>query len=61
MNSNLHLLFGIDISTITLWLGYESQTATHMYAEVALAMKEKALEDSRHPPPRLAGIRPRIC
>ncbi len=61
MNSNLHLLFGIDISTITLWLGHESQTATHMYAEVALAMKVKALENSRHPPPRPVVSRPRIC
>ena len=61
MDPNFYLLSGVDISTITLWLGHESPTATRMYVEAALAMKEKALENSRHPPPRLAGIRPRIC
>jgi hypothetical protein len=49
MDSNLHLLSGVDISAITLWLGYESPTTTHMYVEAALTMKEKALENSRHP------------
>jgi integrase/recombinase XerD len=33
---------GVDINTIRAWLGHISLDATHIYAEVDLAMKEKA-------------------
>jgi integrase/recombinase XerD len=40
-----HLLqAGVDIATIALWLGHESIETTHVYLEIDLAMKEKALE-----------------
>jgi len=40
-----HLLqAGVDIATIALWLGHERIETTHVYLEIALAMKEKALE-----------------
>jgi integrase/recombinase XerD len=40
-----HLLqAGVDIATIALWLGHESIETTHVYLEIDLTMKEKALE-----------------
>jgi integrase/recombinase XerD len=40
----VHLLrSGVDINTIRAWLGHVSLDTTHIYAEVDLAMKEKAL------------------
>jgi site-specific recombinase XerD len=40
-----HLLqAGVDIATIALWLGHESIETTHVYLEIDLATKEKALE-----------------
>jgi integrase len=49
MASILHLQSGVDISAITLWLGHESPTTTHMYVEADLAMKEKALAKLQEP------------
>jgi integrase/recombinase XerD len=40
----VHLLrAGVDINTIRAWLGHVSLDTTHVYAEVDLEMKEKAL------------------
>ena len=40
----VHLLrAGVDINTIRAWLGYVSLDTTHVYAEVDLEMKAKAL------------------
>src|SRR6516162_3057970 len=40
----VHLLrSGVDINTIRAWLGHVSLDTTHVYAEVDLEMKEKAL------------------
>jgi integrase/recombinase XerD len=40
----VHLLrAGVDINTIRAWLGHVSLDTTHIYAEVDLEMKEKAL------------------
>src|ERR1700737_3900682 len=41
----VHLLrSGVDINTIRAWLGHVSLDTTHIYAEVDLEMKAKALE-----------------
>lgn len=41
----VHLLrSGVDINTIRAWLGHVSLDTTHVYAEVDLEMKAKALE-----------------
>ena len=40
----MHLLrSGVDINTIRAWLGHVSLDTTHIYAEVDIKMKEKAL------------------
>lgn len=40
----MHLLqSGVPFNVIALWLGHESTTTTHRYAEADLTMKEKAL------------------
>jgi site-specific recombinase XerD len=40
----VHLLrSGVDINTIRAWLGHVSLDTTHIYAEVDLEMKAKAL------------------
>jgi site-specific recombinase XerD len=40
----VHLLrAGVDINTIRAWLGHVSLDTTHVYAEVDLEMKSKAL------------------
>jgi len=40
----VHLLrAGVDINTIRAWLGHVSLDTTHVYAEVDLEMKAKAL------------------
>ena len=42
--ADIHLLrFGLDINTIRAWLGHVSLDTTHIYAEVDLEMKAKAL------------------
>jgi integrase len=40
----IHLLrAGVDINTIRAWLGHVSLDTTHVYAEVDMEMKAKAL------------------
>ncbi len=52
----MHLLqAGVDVSVISLWLGHESPTTTHMYVEADLAMEERSLK-SLHPP-RVKALR----
>ena len=44
----VHLLrAGVDIVTISQWLGHASVTTTHRYATVDLDMKRKALAKAR--------------
>ena len=41
----MHLLqSGVELSVIALWLGHESIITTHMYMEMDLAMKDRALQ-----------------
>jgi integrase/recombinase XerD len=35
---------GVDISVIALWLGHESIETTHVYVEVDMPTKERALQ-----------------
>ena len=54
----MHLLrAGVDIVTISQWLGHASVTTTNRYATVDLEMKRKAIEQARpldHPTAALA-------
>jgi integrase/recombinase XerD len=44
----VHLLrSGVDIVTISQWLGHASVTTTNRYATVDLEMKRKAIEHAR--------------
>jgi integrase/recombinase XerD len=44
----VHLLrSGVDIVTISQWLGHASVTTTNRYATVDLEMKRKAIEQAR--------------
>jgi len=44
----VHLLrAGVDITTISHWLGHASVTTTNRYATVDLEMKRKAIEQAR--------------
>jgi integrase len=46
----MHLLqSGERIDVIALWLGHESPTTTHQYAEADLEMKQKALAKLQDP------------
>jgi integrase/recombinase XerD len=46
----VHLLrSGVDIVTISQWLGHASVTTTNRYATVDLEMKRKAIESARRP------------
>jgi len=46
----VHLLrSGVDINTIRAWLGHVSLNTTHIYAEVDLEMKAKALAQCEIP------------
>jgi site-specific recombinase XerD len=46
----VHLLrSGVDINTIRAWLGHVSIDTTHIYAEVDLEMKAKALAQCEIP------------
>ena len=47
-NTAVHLLrAGVDIVTISQWLGHASVTTTHRYATVDLDMKRQALAKAR--------------
>lgn len=47
----MHLLqSGVDLTVISMWLGHEDITTTHMYVEADLAMKEAALARIDEPP-----------
>jgi site-specific recombinase XerD len=58
----VHLLrAGVDINTIRAWLGHVSLDTTHVYAEVDLEMKAKALASVdisglHHQSPRSAAL-----
>lgn len=58
----VHLLrAGVDINTIRAWLGHVSLDTTHVYAEVDLEMKAKALasvdiSNPTQPPPHLTSL-----
>jgi site-specific recombinase XerD len=55
----MHLLqAGVDISVIALWLGHESPSTTHMYIELDLAMKERALSRLEAPDVKVTRYRP---
>jgi integrase len=45
----MHLLHGVDISVIALWLGHENPATTHQYVEGDLAMKERTLAKLHEP------------
>ena len=46
----VHLLrSGVDINTIRAWLGHVSLDTTHIYAEIDLEMKAKALAQCEVP------------
>ena len=45
---------GVDINTIRGWLGHVSLDTTHVYAEVDLEMKAKALAQCDVPPRGIA-------
>jgi integrase/recombinase XerD len=47
-SSAVHLLrSGVEITTISQWLGHASVTTTNLYATVDLEMKRKAIEQAR--------------
>lgn len=53
----VHLLrSGVDINTIRAWLGHVSIDTTHIYAEVDLEMKAKALAQCEIPAAALASV-----
>jgi site-specific recombinase XerD len=55
----MHLLqSGVDFEVIALWLGHESPSTTHMYVELDLAMKERALSRLKAPDGTPARYRP---
>ncbi|TKR53390.1 integrase [Allopusillimonas ginsengisoli] len=49
---------GSDPCEITLWLGHESPSTTHMYVEADLAMKERTLARLKQPEVKQARYRP---
>ena len=55
----VHLLCaGVDIVTISQWLGHASVSTTLRYATVDLDMKRQALANALAPPPALPRDRP---
>jgi integrase/recombinase XerD len=53
----VHLLrSGVDIVTISQWLGHASLTTTNRYATVDLEMKRKAIEHARPPNDTAPGL-----
>jgi integrase/recombinase XerD len=53
----VHLLrSGVDIVTISQWLGHASVTTTNRYATVDLEMKRKAIEQARPTDHAATGI-----
>lgn len=49
---------GVDMAVIALWLGHESLETTHVYVEVDLATKERALAKLAPMPGTTARFRP---
>lgn len=49
---------GVDCAVIALWLGHESVETTQVYLEATLAMKERALEQTRPPYGKPGRYRP---
>jgi integrase/recombinase XerD len=55
----MHMLqAGVDITVISLWLGHESPSTTHIYLEADLKMKEAALEAVQPPETHPLRYRP---
>jgi site-specific recombinase XerC len=53
-----HLLqSGVNISTIALWLGYESIQTTHIFLQTDLQTKERALSQLASPDTEQASFR----
>ncbi len=50
---------GIDITSISLWLGHESPLTTHQYVEADLEMKQKILGSLEEPNATSAVFRPK--
>jgi|ERR1017187_2986970 site-specific recombinase XerD len=56
----MHMLqSGVDITVISLWLGHESPSTTHMYVEADLSMKERALKTLQAPSTASIRYRPK--
>jgi integrase/recombinase XerD len=49
---------GVDLSTIALWLGHESEQTTHIYLDADLSIKQKALERLTPPNVPIRRYRP---
>jgi integrase/recombinase XerD len=49
---------GVDLTVIALWLGHENPATMHMYIEVDLAMKERALSTLQSPRSKQRRYRP---
>jgi integrase/recombinase XerD len=55
----MHMLqSGVDITVISLWLGHESPSTTHIYIEADLQMKQQALGRLHAPDHRRQTYRP---
>jgi integrase/recombinase XerD len=56
----MHMLqSGVDITVISLWLGHENPSTTHMYVEADLSMKERALKTLQAPSTASIRYRPK--
>lgn len=54
-----HLLqSGVDLTVIALWLGHENPSTTHIYVEVNLEMKQRALNMLKEPQQKANRYRP---
>lgn len=52
------LASGLDITTIALWLGHSSPTATRRYLHADLALKQRAIDRTAPPHTRLGRYKP---